>query len=54
MFITALAVVCLTVGFESMLSGEWGQLIVFLFSLIFGAIGFLDDWEKLRKNRISA
>lgn len=51
MFITALAVVCLTVGFESMLSGEWGQLIVFLFSLIFGAIGFLDDWEKLRKKQ---
>lgn len=51
MFITALAVVCLTVGFGSMLSGEWGHIIVFLFALIFGAIGFLDDWEKLRKKQ---
>lgn len=51
MFITAVAVVCLTVGFDSMLKGEWGHMIVLAFALIFGAIGFLDDWEKLRKKQ---
>lgn len=51
MFIAAVAVVCLTVGFPSMLNGEWGHILVLAFALVFGAIGFLDDWEKLRKKQ---
>lgn len=51
LFITAVAAVCLTVGFGCMLDGEWGHMIVLLFALIFGAIGFLDDWEKLKKKQ---
>lgn len=51
MFIAAIAVVCLTVGFESMLEGEYGHIFCFVFALIFGAIGFLDDYEKLRKKQ---
>lgn len=54
MFIAALAVVCLTVGFEPMMNGDWGHIFCFVFALIFGAIGFLDDYEKLRKSRTSA
>lgn len=53
MFIAAIAVVCLTVGFEPMMNGEYGHIFCFIFALIFGAIGFLDDYEKLRKSRIS-
>lgn len=49
MFIAALAFVCLTVGFEGMLHGKFVHIFVFLFALVFGAIGFLDDWEKLKK-----
>ena len=48
MFIAAVAVVCLTVGYESMTEGEWAHIFVLVFALVFGAIGFLDDYEKLK------
>ena len=51
MFIAAIAVVCLTVGFEPMMNGEYGHIFCFIFALIFGAIGLLDDYEKLRKKQ---
>ena len=51
MFIAACAVVCLTVGFQSMLRGDWGHIIVLVFALGFGSIGFLDDYEKLKKKQ---
>ncbi len=50
-FISACILVCLTVGFESMRSGDYTHIFVLLFALVFGAIGFLDDWEKLRKKQ---
>lgn len=50
-FISACALVCLTVGFDSMRSGDFTHIFVLLFALVFGAIGFLDDWEKLRKKQ---
>ena len=50
-FISACTRVCLTVGFESMRSGDFTHIFVLLFALVFGAIGFLDDWEKLRKKQ---
>ena len=43
MFILAVTFVCLTVGFEGMLQGN--------FVHIFVLIGFLDDWEKLKKKQ---
>ena len=49
MFICAITFVCLTVGFKPMLDGDFRHVFVLLFALVFGAIGFLDDWEKLRK-----
>lgn len=51
MFIAACTVVCLTVGFESMLAGDYGHIFLLGFALIFGAIGFLDDLEKLKKKK---
>ena len=50
-FISACTLVCLTVGFESMRNGDFTHIFVLLFALVFGAIGFLDDWEKLRKKQ---
>lgn len=50
-FISACTLVCLTVGFDSMRSGDFTHIFVLLFALVFGAIGFLDDWEKLRKKQ---
>ena len=51
MFIAAVTVVCLTVGFEPMMRGDYGHVFCLLFALIFGAIGFLDDYEKLKKKQ---
>ena len=50
-FILATALGILTVGFEGMLRGNYVHLSVFLFALVFGGIGFLDDWEKLKKKQ---
>ena len=51
-FIVGALVAVLTVGFEGMLKGNFQHIFVFLFALVYGAIGFLDDWEKVssRKN----
>ncbi len=51
MFIFAVALVCLTVGFESMLRGNFVHIFVLLFAVAYGFIGFLDDWEKIRKKQ---
>ena len=48
-FILAVILVCLTVGFDGMLHGRFEHIFVLLFACVFGLIGFLDDWEKLKK-----
>ena len=47
-FIAGVTAACLTVGFPSMLAGDYAHIIVLFFALAFGAIGFLDDYEKLK------
>ena len=51
MFILAVILVCLTLGFPGMLQGHYEHIFVLLFALVFGAIGLLDDWQKIRKNQ---
>ena len=51
MFIAAVTLVCLTLGFPAMLRGEFVHIFVLLFAMVFGVIGFLDDWEKIRKKQ---
>ena len=51
MFILAVTLVCLTVGFEGMLNGHFEHIFVLIFAWVFGIIGFLDDWEKLKKKQ---
>ncbi len=48
MFIAAVTAVCLTVGWPSMAKGDYSHIFVLIFALIYGAIGFLDDFEKLK------
>lgn len=48
MFITAITAVCFTVGFSQIMEGQWEHVFVLTFGLIFGAIGFLDDLQKLK------
>ena len=51
MIILGVLLALLTVGFEGMLKGQFIHIFIFLFALVFGAIGFLDDWEKLKKKQ---
>ena len=51
MFILAVTFVCLTIGFPSMLKGNFVHIFVLLFALVFGAIGLLDDWEKIKNKQ---
>ena len=48
MFILAIAVAILIAGAEQLKLGGSGHLVVFLFALVFGIIGFIDDFQKLR------
>ncbi len=48
MFILAAVIVCLTVGWKLMTEGDFSHIFVLVFALIYGAIGFLDDFEKLK------
>lgn len=34
-----------------MLQGNFVHIFVLLFAMVFGAIGFLDDWEKIKKKQ---
>ena len=51
MFIVGILVAMLTVGLPSLRAGRFGHVIVFVFALIYAAIGFLDDYEKLKKKQ---
>ena len=51
MFIAGSGIACFIIGFENMMSGDFAHLFIYFFSLIFGAIGFVDDYEKLRKKQ---
>ena len=51
MFILAEILVCLTLGFPGMLKGHYEHIFVLMFALVFGAIGLLDDWQKIRKKQ---
>ena len=48
MFIVGIFAACMTAGFKSITQGRLVHLFIFAFALVFGAIGFLDDWEKLK------
>ena len=50
-FIAAVTVVCLTVGFSSMAQGDYRHIFVLFLALAFGAVGFIDDYEKLKKKQ---
>ena len=51
MFIAGVAAACLVAGFREIRNGEFSHVYVFAFALIYAAIGFLDDYEKLRKKQ---
>ena len=51
MFIAGTAAAILAAGWQGMMAGDLSHIYVFLFALIFGIIGFLDDYEKVKHHQ---
>jgi phospho-N-acetylmuramoyl-pentapeptide-transferase len=51
MFIAGTAAACVAVGLDGIRDGDFTHMFVLVFALIYAAIGFLDDYEKLRKKQ---
>ena len=51
MFILGSGIAVLALGWKQMLSGEFRHLYVYFFALIFGLIGFVDDYQKVRQHQ---
>jgi len=50
-FITGILAACLIVGFNEMREGSFIHIYIFVFALVFALIGFLDDYEKVKKKK---
>ena len=48
MFILGIAAAVLAAGWADFTEGNFGALFVFLFALVFGVIGFIDDYVKVK------
>lgn len=51
LFALGTAAACFIIGMEDMRRGEFAHIYMLAFSLIFGGIGFLDDYQKLLKKQ---
>ena len=51
MFIIGIGIAVLVIGWQDMMAGDYGHLMVYVFALVFGAIGFIDDFEKVKNHR---
>lgn len=51
MFILGVGVTVFVLGWGDMLRGVFTHLYIFLFALVFGMIGFVDDYRKVRQHQ---
>ena len=51
MFMLGILLAIVVAGWGAMVQGDYTHLYVFLFALVFGVIGFLDDYEKVKKKQ---
>ena len=51
MFILGIGVAVVAAGWGQMQQGIYTHLYVYLFALVFGAIGFFDDYQKVKKHQ---
>lgn len=51
MFIAGIFIAILVTGWQDYSQGRFGALFVFLFALVFGVIGFLDDFMKVKYHK---
>ena len=51
MFILGIGAAILLAGWSQMAKGNFGHIYVYLLALVFGAIGFADDYQKVHKHQ---
>jgi len=51
MFVAGIIAVTFTVGLPEIISGNLAGVFILVFALIFALVGFLDDYEKLKKKQ---
>ena len=51
MFIIGIGVAIVVMGWQGMLEGHFEHLYVFLFALVFGVIGYIDDYQKVKHHQ---
>ena len=51
MFILSTGILMIALGWKQILRGEFAHLYVYLFALVFGIIGFVDDYTKIRRHQ---
>ena len=51
MFIAGIALAVLLAGWKRMMEGDYTHLIVFAFAFVFGVIGYIDDFQKVRRRK---
>ncbi len=50
MFIAAMLVVVVAFGVRNAINGSWALAAVYIFALVYGCIGFVDDFAKVKKH----
>ena len=48
MFIVGIGVAIVSAGWKGMMEGNFSHLYVYVFSLVFGIIGYIDDYQKVK------
>ena len=51
MFIIGIGVAIVICGWNGMLAGNFQHLYVYLFALVFGGIGYIDDYQKVKHHQ---
>ena len=51
MFILGVGITIFILGWGYMLEGQFTHLYIYLFALVFGMIGFVDDYRKVRQHQ---
>ena len=51
MFMAAITICVLAFGWKDLAAGDFSALFVLVFALVYGAIGFVDDYRKVRQHQ---
>ncbi len=51
MFIIGIGIAILILGWKGMLEGNFTNLYVYVFALVFGVIGYIDDYQKVKHHQ---